>query len=268
MSALTYEKDGHIAIVTINRPEARNAMSPEVIVRLDEAWKNVHDDDEVRVAIITGSGDKAFCSGADLGKLIPLFTGARKPEDEWDEKILGDPMMSNRSLLRNYDTVKPVIAAVNGFAIAGGMEMLQGTDIRVASETAKFGLQEVKWAIFPVAGSTVRLPRQIPYSSAMELLLTGNLIDADRALRLGLVNHVVPQDQVMAKAMELAKAIAQNGPIAVREIRRSVRECIGMPEIPALELEQQIGMPVFATRDAREGPKAFMEKRKPQFEGR
>lgn len=268
MSALTYEKDGHIAIVTINRPEARNAMSPEVIVRLDEAWKSVHDDDEVRVAIITGSGDKAFCSGADLGKLIPLFTGARKPEDEWDEKILGDPMMSNRSLLRNYDTVKPVIAAVNGFAIAGGMEMLQGTDIRVASETAKFGLQEVKWAIFPVAGSTVRLPRQIPYSSAMELLLTGNLIDADRALRLGLVNHVVPQDQVMAKAMELAKAIAQNGPIAVREIRRSVRECIGMPEIPALELEQQIGMPVFATRDAREGPKAFMEKRKPQFEGR
>ena len=154
MSALTYEKDGHIAIITINRPEARNAMNPEVIVRLDEAWKNVHDDDEVRVAIITGSGDKAFCSGADLGRLIPLITGARKPEDEWDEKILSDPMMSNRSILRNYDTVKPVIAAVNGFALGGGFELALACDLIIASENATFGLPEPRVGLMAAVSFT------------------------------------------------------------------------------------------------------------------
>lgn len=148
------------------------------------------------------------------------------------------------------------------------MELVQGTDIRVAVEEARLGVQEVKWAIFPAGGSTVRLPRQIPYAAAMELLLTGDLIPAQRAYELGFVNHVVAKDALMAKAMEIAQKISDNGPIAVRAIRNSARLCQGLTEEEALELETELSAPVFATRDAQEGPRAFMEKRKPVFEGR
>lgn len=268
MSVVLFEQREHVAIVTLNRPEARNAINPEVAVRLSDAWERVRDDDSIRVAIVTGAGDQAFCAGADLGRLIPLFTGAREAEDEFDEIILKDRKRSSRAVLRNFDTVKPVIAAINGFAIAGGMELVQGTDIRVAVEEARLGVQEVKWAIFPAGGSTVRLPRQIPYAAAMELLLTGDLIPAQRAYELGFVNHVVAKDALMDKAMEIAQKISDNGPIAVRAIRNSARLCQGLTEEEALELETELSAPVFATRDAQEGPRAFMEKRKPVFEGR
>jgi enoyl-CoA hydratase len=263
-----FEPREHVALITLNRPEARNALSPEVVVRLAGAWERVRDDESIRAAVVTGAGDRSFCAGADLARLIPLITGARQPEDDWDHALMKDPALSDRALLRDFDPVKPVIAAVNGFAIAGGMEMLQGTDLRVASENARFGLQEVKWGLFPMSGSTVRLPRQIPYAAAMEILLTGDLIDARRAYELGLVNRVVPQAEVLNAALEVAGKIASNGPIAVREIRRSARSCLGLPEAQALKRELEIGRPVFATQDAREGPRAFMEKRKPCFEGR
>jgi hypothetical protein len=163
-----YSQNGHIAVLTINRPEARNALNPEVLVKLATAWKRVRDDENIRVAVICGTGP-AFCAGMDLGRMIPLITGARPPEDEWDEAVIADPSIGHRALLRDFDTEKPVIAAIiNGFAIAGGMELVMGCDLRVAADTAKFGLQEVKWAIFPGGGSTVRLPRQVPYSRAME----------------------------------------------------------------------------------------------------
>lgn len=267
LSVVLFEVRDHVALVTINRPEARNAVSPEVAVRLAEAWERVRDDDAVRVAVVTGAGDRAFCAGADLARLIPLISGARKAEDEWDHALARDPGISDRALLREFDTVKPVIAAVNGFAIAGGMEMLQATDIRVAAEDARFGLQEVKWGLFPISGSTVRLPRQIPYGAAMEILLTGDLIDARRAYEVGLVNRVVPKEKVLESALGIADKIVGNGPIAVREIRRSARSNLGLPEKQALRQELEIGRPVFATRDAREGPRAFVEKRKPRFEG-
>lgn len=268
MTALLFEKRQHVALITINRPEAHNALSPEVVVRLAEAWETVAGDDEIRVAVVTGAGETAFSSGADLALLIPLMTGARQAEDEWDEKVVGDPMLGMRALLRNFDPGKPIVAAVNGYALAGGMEFLQGTDIRVASQTAQFGLREAKWGLFPISGSTVRLPRQVPYAAAMEILLTGEMFDANRALELGLVNYVVPPAEVLPKAMEIASTIAANGPIAVRAIRQSVRSNLGLPEDKALEREMEIGMPVFATRDAREGPRAFKEKRTPNFEGR
>jgi enoyl-CoA hydratase len=159
-----------------------------------------------------------------------------------------------------------VIAAINGHAIAGGMEIVQGTDIRVSVPAAKFGVQEVKWAIFPAGGSTVRLPVQMPYARAMELLLTGDLISAEEALALGFLNYVT--DDIMSKAMEIAEKIAANGPLAVRAIRQSVKECLGKPEAEALKIENRISGPVFQTEDAREGPKAFMEKRKPAYQGR
>lgn len=265
---MLFERRGHVALVTLNRPEARNALSPEVAVLLSRAWLQVRDDDGIRVAVVTGAGGKAFCAGADLGRLIPLSTGARQPEDEWDHAVRKDPRITDQALLRGFDTVKPVIAAVDGFAIAGGMEMMLGTDLRVASEDARFGLQEVKWGLYPAGGSTARLPRQIPWAMAMEILLTGGLIDAKRALELGLVNRVVPKAEVLPSALALAEIVAENGPIAVREIRRGARACIGLPEEQALATESRIAMGVFRTQDAREGPRAFMEKRKPRFEGR
>lgn len=265
MAVVNYETRGHIAVITLNRPEARNAINPEVAARLADAWEKVRDDDEVRVAILTGTGT-TFCAGADLGQLIPMISGTRQPENEWDERVAADPGLVGRALLRNFDTETPVIAAINGHGIAGGMEIIQGTDIRVSVPAARFGVQEVKWAIFPGGGSTVRLPVQLPYAKAMELLLTGDLVTADEALALGFLNYVT--DDVMGKAMEIAEKIAANGPIAVKAIRHSVRACLGKPEQEALSLENKISAPVFQTEDAKEGPKAFMEKRQPVYKGR
>jgi len=267
MAVVDYELKGHVAVVTLNRPDARNAINPEVAVRLADAFQKVRDDANVRVCVLTGTGS-AFCAGADLGQLIPMMSGARKPENEWDHRVLKEPGITGRALLRNFDTVKPVIAAINGHAIAGGMEIVQGTDIRVAVPEARFGVQEVKWAIFPAGGSTVRLPVQLPFAKAMELLLTGDLISAAEALELGFLNYVVPADQLLAKAMEIAEKIAANGPLAVKAIRQSARACLGKPEQEALRIESEISGPVFQTEDAREGPRAFMEKRKPQYKGR
>jgi len=195
-------------------------------------------------------------------------SGARKPENDFDRRVISEPGITSAALLRNFDTEKPIIAAINGHAIAGGMEMVQGTDIRVSVPEARFGVQEVKWAIFPAGGSTVRLPVQLPFAKAMELLLTGDLISADEALKIGFLNYVVPADQLLKKAMEIAEKIAANGPLAVRAIRKSARACLGLPEKDALRIENEISGPVFQTEDAREGPKAFMEKRKPSYKGR
>ncbi len=265
MALVEYETRGHIAVITLNRPEARNAINPEVAARLADAWEEVKSNGEVRVAVLTGTGS-AFCAGADLGQLIPMMSGARQPENEWDERVVNDPGITSRALLRNFDPETPVIAAINGHGIAGGMEIIQGTDIRVSVPEARFGVQEVKWAIFPAGGSTVRLPVQLPYAKAMELLLTGDLITAGEALELGFLNYVT--EDIMGKAMEIAEKIAANGPLAVKAIRRSVKECLGKPEREALKLESEISAPIFQTEDAREGPKAFMEKRQPVYKGR
>ncbi len=268
MPAVLFERRNHIAYLTFNRPEVHNSFNPETIVRLAEAWQEIAKDDDVRAAIVTGTGKVAFSAGADLGRLIPLFTGARKPEDEWDQKLLANRRLGDIALLRGYDLDKPVIAAINGFCIAGGMELIQSTDLRVAAENASFGLQEVKWAIIPAAGSLVRLQRQMPYCKAMEILLTGNRIDAHEAWRLGLVNYVVSQEQLMAKAEELAAAIAANGPLAVRKIKEAVRRTSGRPYEEAFKIENECAREVMRSEDAREGPRAFMEKRKPVYKGR
>ena len=170
-------------------------------------------------------------------------------------------------MLRDWTPSKPVIAAVNGHAIAGGCEIVQGTDIRVAADTARFGVQEVKWALYPIGGSSVRLPRQFPEAIAMELLLTGDLLDAATCHRYGFVNHVVPAADVMAKAMEIAGKIAANGPLAVKAIKAGAREARGLPEAEALAVELKWGGPVFRSQDAVEGPMAFMQKRAPVFTG-
>lgn len=263
---VVYEKKDHIAYIRLNRPEAKNALDPETVVALADAWVDFRDDDEMRVAIVTGTGD-AFCSGADLAKLIPLITGARQAETDADKAIQADPTLSQKALLRDFELWKPVIAAVNGYALAGGCELVQATDIRVASEKASFGLTEVTWAIFPMGGSTVRLPRQVPFAKAMEILLTGEKFDAKTALELGFVNYVVPPDQLLTKAEEIAKKIASNGPLAVRAVKQSVIENSGVNVKDALARELELAMPIFMSKDAREGPKAFKEKRPPKYQG-
>ena len=265
--SLLYEKRNHIAYLTLNRPEAHNAVDPETVLELAAAWEDYRDDGDLRCIILTGAGHESFCAGADLAKLIPLFTGARQPETNADHQVQADPTIAMRAFLRDFDLFKPVVAAVNGNAIAGGFELLYAADIRVASENARFGLQEVKWSVFPAGGSTVRLPRQMPYARAMEMLLTGELIDARQALQWGFVNRVVGQDRLMEAAQKYAEIIARNGPLAVRNVKKAVLESTGMPLKEGLNREMELAVPVFMSRDAQEGPRAFKEKREPVFKG-
>ena len=267
MEHLLYEKRGNVAYLTFNRPDRHNAISPELMVRLCDAWTEVRDDDDVRVAILTGAGDESFCAGGDLGKLMPLFTGAREPDDEWDARLKADPMMTMTSLLKGFDLYKPIIAAVNGRALAGGMELLQATDIRVAAEHATFGLTEVQRGLVPGGGSLVRLTRQIPWARAMEILLTGDPIDASTALELGLINRVVPGAEVMTVAEEFAARVARNGPLAVQKVKEAAWRCTGRPIEDATDIENDISAQVMMSSDAREGPRAFMDKREPNWTG-
>ena len=266
--ALDFEKKDKIAYLTINRPDIHNAVDPDTMVELHEAWKEFRDDDNCICAIITGAGDRAFCSGLDLGTTIPILTGARPPGTEAETILSAHPEVVDQAMLRNFKLYKPVIAAVNGFAIAGGMELVQATDIRIASRNARFGLQEVKWGLFPLGGSTVRLPRQVPYSKAMEIMLTGELIDAEEALRIGFINRIVPADTLMEQAEKIADRIARNGPLALTRIKESVLDCIGLTMEEGLAREQILGREVFNSEDAKEGPRAFMEKREPKFSGK
>ena len=267
MSHLLYEKDAGIAWLTLNRPNKRNAISPEMLVQLRNAWRDFRSDDEMRVAILTGAGDKAFCAGADLQRLIPLFTRTREAEDEWDEALLADPETLNVGLLRDFELYKPVIAAVNGFALAGGTEILQAADIRVACPEASFGLSEAKRGIIPAGGSLVRLQRQIPFAKAMEILLTGEAISAQEAHRVGLVNEIVPQKELLDRAKAVAQTIAENGPLAVQKIKEALLRTNGLPLAEAFAIESECARAVMGSKDAVEGPRAFMEKRKPAFTG-
>lgn len=265
--ALIYEKKNHIAYITLNRPESHNAIDPETVIELVAAWHDVDQDETIRCAIISGAGDQSFCAGADLGRLIPLWTGARQPETEADRQVQSNPMLAQNALLRDLPLTKPLIAAINGDAIAGGFEILYSTDIRVAAEDARFGLQEVKWSIVPAGGSTVHLTRQIPYARAMEMLLTGELIDARQAFEYGFLNQVVAREKVMETAQRYAALIAKNGPLAVAAIKQAVRENLGKDVQTGLAREMEISIPVFLSKDAQEGPRAFKEKREPIFRG-
>jgi enoyl-CoA hydratase len=188
-------------------------------------------------------------------------------ENEFEERIKNDFSLIFKGFLKEYRTKKPLIAAVEGYCYAGGTEILQALDIRVAAETAKIGITEVQRGLFPMSASTIRLPRQIPHTIAMEMLLLGEPITAQRAYEIGLIGHVVPEGQALAKAQELAQRLADNGPLAVQGIKEAIISNIAVPEKDAFDKEMAIGMTVMASKDAREGPKAFLEKRKPNFTG-
>jgi enoyl-CoA hydratase len=251
----------------MNRPEARNALSPQMLVQLCEAWHEFRDRDDLRVAILTGAGETDFCAGGDLKLTMPLMTGARTPEDEWDHRILDNPGQFTDAILRGFELYKPVIAAVNGNALGGGTEMTNACDLRVASEHAVFGTPEARVGLLPGGGSISRLPRQIPWAKAMEMLLIGDHWSAQDALEMGLLNYVVPHDQLLAKAHELADKLARNGPLAIRKIKEGVMRSSGLSLPEALKIEDEVSAAVMTSKDAREGPRAFKEKRAPRFTG-
>ncbi len=262
MTDLLVERDGHVLTLTMNRPERKNALSPEMLVMMADAWQELEDDDNLRVAILTGAGGD-FCTGMDLKAFA-----AGPQENPYQHRFQEDPDLHWKALLRHHYPSKPLIAAVEGYAVAGGTEILQATDIRIAAEGATFGITEAKRGLFPLGGSTVRLRRQIPYAKAMDILLTGRHVPAEEAERIGLITKVVPDGTALKEARAVADVIAANGPLSIKAIKQSVRETEGMSEIDGLARELEIGQPIFMTEDAQEGPKAFSEKRTPEFKGK
>ena len=247
MTDILYEQRGAVAWITINRPEARNTLSPAAFVALADTWQEVRDNRDIRVAVLTGAGDRDFCCGGDLGGLIPLWTGARKPENAVEERLLADPAI--------------------GRALGGGCELLAASDVRIAASNAQFGLPEPRSGIVPGGGSMVRLARQIPYAHAMHLLMTGEPIDAATALAWGLISEVVAPHELRARAEALATRIAANAPLALAAIKRTVIDSHTESWNEAFTREAQESARVMMSRDAREGPRAFKEKRAPEFKG-
>lgn len=259
--SIDYALHGHIVTITINRPEARNSLDMTHFRDLAHAWAAFRDDASAWVAVITGVG-RDFCTGADLKKFIPELTGDLPQPDGWDKND------AIHAVLHRFPVYKPIVAAVNGTCVAGGFEMLGSTDIRVAVPEARFALMEPKRGLFAGGGSTVRLPRQLPYAFAMELMLTADMVDAERALAMGLVNRVVGADELMDTAYDYAERIAANAPLAVYATKQSAVEGLALDLDAAYENETRHSDRVFATEDAKEGPRAFAEKRPPRWQAR
>lgn len=259
--SIDYQPDGHIVTITINRPETRNSLDMAHFRDLAHAWAAFRDDADAWVAVITGVG-RDFCTGADLKKFIPELTGELPRPDGWDAND------AIHAVLHRFPVYKPIIAAVNGTCVAGGFEMLSCTDIRVAVPEARFAVMEPKRGLFAGGGSTVRLPRQLPYALAMELLLTADMVDAERALAMGLLNRVVTADRLMDTAYDYAERIAANAPLAVWATKQSAVEGLALDLHSAYDNETRHSDRVFATEDAKEGPRAFAEKRPPNWQAR
>jgi E-phenylitaconyl-CoA hydratase len=248
--------DDGVATITINRPERMNALDDDHYRGLSAAWERVRDDHDVRVAIVTGAGNRAFTAGADLsGRVEP------EPHEFW---LTQRDQLLNRGL----EVWKPVVAAVNGHCLGGGMTLLLATDLRVAADHATFGLPEVRRGLIPANGGTQRLLEQLPHAVAMEVLLTGEPIDADTALRWGLLNAVVPETDVLVTARRYALRVAANAPLAVQAAKEAALRARGMSRADGLRLEQAMQRALRQTDDAREGAAAFVEKRPPVFRGR
>jgi len=237
---LLVERDGHVLVLTMNRPERRNALSP------------------------SGAGG-SFCAGADLQAMTQSHPGDAFAESSESTSEIASGVI--KPLLKGFLLDKPLIAAVEGPAVAGGTEILQATDIRIAGESARFGVSEVRWSLYPLGGSVVRLRRQIPYAVAADILLTGRHLFAPEAKAIGLISEVVPDGQALERAREVAAKVAANGPVAVQAVLRALRATECLRESDAMKIDSEIGMPVFMSDDAKEGPLAFMEKREPQFKG-
>lgn len=251
------ESRGHIRVITIDRPEARNAINRETRAGLESAFTAFVEDDDAWLAVLTAAGDKAFSAGADLKEMDP----AERADPDYVAPPFG-------YITRDFHTEKPIIVAINGSAFGGGLEMILACDLRIAADHAQLGLTEAKWALLPGGGGTQRLARDIPRAVALEMLMTGAPISAARAYEVGLVNAVVPSAELMDRALAMADVIVANGPLAVRAAKRAVDEGADLSIADALALEQRLSKSLFSTADAAEGPRAFAEKRSPRFEGK
>lgn len=256
--SIDFDLHDGIATITINRPERRNALDAEHYAALSQAWRRVRDEPEIRVAIITGAGDKAFCAGAD----IKSFVGRA-------EQSLADVWQTQKDSLlnRGLEIWKPVIAAVNGACVGGGMTMLMATDIRVACDEATFSISEVKRGIIAANGGTQRVMKQIPYAVAMEMLLLGDTMDAETAQRWGLVNRVVPRSEMMNTAYALAERIKRNAPLAVQAAKELAVRSLDMSLAEGLRMEQFVNRILHHSQDTKRAKEAFAEKRMPEFKG-
>ncbi len=248
--AVDYKKEGKIAIFTINRPEAMNSLNSAVRKEMAEAMLDFRDDPQLWVGIVTGAGEKAFCAGADIKEFRP------------------GPMEASWSTIRADQIWKPFIAAINGFALGGGLELAMTCDIRIAADHARLGQPEVNIGFMAGAGGTQRLPRFVPRAKAAEILLTGEPISAEEAYRIGLVNKVVPLAKLMATAKEMAETICRKGPLGVRATKEAMIRGYSMPLEQGLQIEADMANRIRGTEDFMEGAKAFAEKRPPQYKAK
>ncbi|QIB69079.1 enoyl-CoA hydratase/isomerase family protein [Aminipila butyrica] len=254
--SIQYDVQHGVALITINRPEKLNALTLQMYEELANAFKEAGNSPEVSVCILTGAGEKAFCVGADLTESIPHLAAGHYIS-EWDD-----------AHLKHTPMYKPIIAAVNGFCMGGGFEILFSTDIRLASEEALFSLPEVGLGVVPAGGTLVRLARQIPYAKAMELILTGKSITAQEALEYGILNYVVKPKELLSQAFKLAERITERSPVAVQGAKEAVIKLLSLPMDQAFDTEALLGYKVFMNPDAKEGLDAFYNKRKPDFPSR
>jgi enoyl-CoA hydratase/carnithine racemase len=257
----------HVALVTIDRPEQANSLDPPTLRDLASVWRRIAGDPEIRCAVLTGAGDRAFCAGMDMKTTIPASQRLARGERVDPLDFEGLRSVST-ALLSGFDVGTPIVCAVNGHARAGGFDLMLATEIRFAVPRASFALEEVALGLYPTGNATVLLPRQIGWAHAHELLLTARPIDARRAEAIGLVNRIVPADELLPAAFACADAIAANAPLAVRETRRGVRELLAMSLEAAYVRQEELGRPLRRSEDAAEATRAFAERRKPQWKGR
>lgn len=249
----------HVATVTLNRPEAMNAIDPDLRAALHDAWHRISTDDDIRVALLTGAGERAFCAGSDLKKTMP-------PPESHATQTFGSSEPDH--LLAGLDTDKPLVCAINGYAIGGGLELALACDIRIAATHARFALAEVQVGSIPGAGGTQALPRAIGRSMAMQMLLTGDRIDAQTALRCGLVSEVLEPDDLLDRGRQIAERIAANAPLSVRAVKRLVKLGEDTSVKTGMEMERFVWGLLRDTEDRIEGRRAFQEKRSPEYRGR
>ncbi len=264
MSDIQYEQHGPVALIRINRAERMNSLDFAANDALVDAWRRFDADDAARVAVITGAGDKAFCAGADLKTYTIDF--ANRPAPEFRQRYTDGPGFGG--ITRNFDIGKPIVAAVNGFAISGGFELALACDIRFCSPNAEFALQDVKWGFHACDGGLIRLPQIVGLGHAMEIVLSGDRVDAEHAYRIGLVNRIHPADQLLEKSMDYAARLASRAPLPQRFAKDVMRRSVGMTLDEALRLESRSFYDLGGTEDIREGTTAFREKRDAQFKGR
>ena len=257
----------HVALVTIDREAQANCLDPETLIGLADAWRRIAEDPEIRCAVLTGAGQRVFCSGMDMTTTIPASQRLARGERVSDEEFQGLRSVST-ALLAGFELRTPLVCAINGHARAGGFDLMLAAELRYAVPHASFALEEVALGLYPTGNSTVLLPRQIPWVHAHELMLTARPIDAERAARIGLVNDVVEPSELLDRAFAAADASAANAPLAVRETRRGVREILHLPLDDAWVRQEQIGGALRKSEDAAEGARAFAEKRPPVWKGR